>query len=366
MPLDKYIDRLPKPVAETLHLLKGALTEFGDDNAARLAAALAYYAAFSVAPLLLVIIAMVGFFWAAEDTSVQERLIGELGDVIGPDGAAAIQTMLEASTQAGGGLVATIAGIGGLIWGATRIFAQLQGALNDIWDVRPKPDRGILNFISTRIISFSMVLVMGLLLLMAFVLSAILTATGEMVAEYLPGSNLMIQIINHAMSLGIITVLFAAIYRFLPDVEIQWRDVWVGAFITAVLFNLGKFGISVYLGTTSTASMYGAAGSFVILLLWVYFAAMIFFFGAEITQVYARRYGHRIQASPHAYRVHPISQEQLEAYQQAQTIADKRSTIIERPVKKSAPLWKRALPIGAAFIAGRMLFRKNNDNDWTK
>jgi membrane protein len=363
MPVDRYIEKLPGPVAETVFLFKGALGEFGDDNGARLAAALAYYAAFSVAPLLLVIIAMVGFFWAAEEGQVQERLMTELGDAIGEDGAAAIETMLEASTQAGGGVIATIAGIGGLIWGATRIFAQLQGALNDIWDVQPNPDRGVMNFISTRLVSFSMVLVMGLLLLMSFVLSAVLTAAGDLIAEHLPYSSLMIQLLNHGIALVIITLLFAAIYRYLPDVEIQWRDVWVGAFVTAVLFNLGKFGISVYLSTTSTASMYGAAGSFVILLLWVYFSAMIFFFGAELTQVYARRHGHRIEASPNAHKVFEITNDQLIAYQEAQAIAETQPTIIEREVRVKRPVWRRTLPIAAAFIAGRILFRKKDD-DW--
>jgi membrane protein len=361
--MDKYIDKLPKPAAESVYLIKGALEEFGEDNAARLAAALAYYAAFSLAPLLLVIIALVGFFWESEEADVQARLMDELGDVIGSDGAAAIQTMLEASTQAGGGLIATIAGIAGLIWGATRIFAQLQGAMNDIWDVRPKPDRGIMNFISTRIVSFSMVLVMGLLLLMAFVLSAVLTAAGDVIADYLPFTNVAIQLINHGLALAIITLLFAAIYRFLPDVEIEWRDVWVGAFITAVLFNLGKFGISVYLGTTSTASMYGAAGSFVVLLLWVYFSAMIFFFGAEITQVYARRYGHKIEASPHSYRVQTIARSKVQAYEKAYK-ENGQLTVVETKVTAKRPLWKRALPVAAAFIAGRMLFRKNEDEWW--
>lgn len=362
--MEKYIDKLPKPLAETVYLLKGALEEFGEDNAARLAAALAYYAAFSLAPLLLVIIAMVGFFWQSEEAQVQARLMDELSEVIGADGAGAIQTMLEASTQAGGGIIATIVGVGGLIWGATRIFAQLQGAMNDIWDVRPKPDRGIMTFISTRLVSISMVLVMGLLLLMAFVLSAVLTAAGDVIAEFLPFTNLAMQLINHGLALAIITVLFAAIYRFLPDVEIQWRDVWVGAFITALLFNLGKFGISVYLGTTSTASMYGAAGSFVVLLLWVYFSAMIFFFGAEITQVYARRYGHKIEASPHSFRVQTVPVAKVQAYEQALAEDNGRAAAVEKTVVMKKPMWKRALPVAAAFLAGRMLFRKNDDEWW--
>lgn len=363
MPVDKYIDKLPRPLSETIYLLKGSLQEFGDDNASRLAAALAYYAAFSVAPLLLVIIALVGFFWQTGEADVQARLMDELGEAIGTEGAAAIQTMLEASTQAGGGLIATIAGVGGLIWGATRIFAQLQGALNDIWDVRPNPDRGVMNFISTRILSFGMVLVMGLLLLIAFVMSAIVTAAGDMISEHLPYSSLMIQVVNHGLSLAIIAVLFAAIYKYLPDVEIAWRDVWVGAVITAVLFNLGKYGISVYLSTTSTASMYGAAGSFVLLLLWVYFAAIIFFLGAEITQVYARRYGHKIEASPHAHRIHPITTDQLVAFEKASVIANTRPTILEKEIAVKTPLWKRTLPVVAAFVAGRILFNRKAD-EW--
>lgn len=358
--MDKYIDKLPGPVAETVYLLKGSAQEFSDDNAARLAAALAYYTVFSLAPLLLVIIALVGFFWEAEQDEVRDRLIGELSDAIGQDGAAAIQTMLEASTQAGGGIIATVVGVGGLIWGATRIFAQLQGALNDIWDVRPLPDRGIMNMISTRVTSFTMVLVMGFLLLVSFVLSAVLSAAGDVIAEHFAYSTLLLEVINHSIALIVITLLFAAIYKYLPDVEIKWRDVWVGAFITAVIFNLAKYGISVYLSTTGTATMYGAAGSFVVLLLWVYFSALIFFFGAEITQVYARRHGHKIRASAHAYRFHDISHERLVELEEAKAQVRTQPKVVTEFKPQKPAMWKRTVPVAAAFFIGRWLLKRKD------
>lgn len=355
-----FTDRLPGPLQDTAIVLKGTITEFGEDNAARLAAALAYYASFSIAPLLLIIIAVVGFLWESEEQEVQARLMTELAGVIGQDGAAVIQTMLESASDTGSGTIATILGIAGLLWGATRIFAQLQGALNDIWEVRPKPGRGLKSFVSTRVLSFGMVLVMGLLLLMALVFSALLSALSDLAVEFVTIPPLALQMANFFVSVAIMTLLFAAIYRYLPDAEIAWRDVWVGAFFTALLFNIGKHAISLYLANSSTASTYGAAGSFVLLLFWIYYSALIFFFGAELTQVYARHFGHRIDPSPHAIRVHSISAAEFEEWQEGSAPAGDatagRQVVVERA---RPPLWKLAAPVVAAFIIGRMFNGRN-------
>ncbi|MFW5973112.1 MAG: YihY/virulence factor BrkB family protein [Bacteroidota bacterium] len=356
-----FKDRLPGPLRTAFVLLQGTIKEFGEDKASRLSAALAYYAVFSLAPLLLVVIAVVGFFWGAEEQAVQARMMDELSGLIGTEGASVIRTMLESAADPGTGIIATIAGIGGLLWGSTRLFAQLQGALNDIWNVAPNPERGIMGFVSTRILSFGMVLVIGLLMLMALVVSALLSALRDQAAEYFPASATVLEIANYGIALALITLLFAAIYRYLPDVEIAWRDVWVGALITAILFSLGKYGISVYIGSTSTAGTYGAAGSFVVLLLWVYFSSLIFFFGAEFTQVFARHYGHRIEPSEHAVRVEMLTAGQLIATRHAVPSPAVRpgSPAAVRPTTEKPQLWKRALPFVAAFIAGAILFRRD-------
>lgn len=365
---DDFVDKLPRPLAAAFLLVRDTVVEFGQDKASRLAAALAYYAAFSIAPLLLVVIAVVGLFWEAEEASVQARLIDELAGLIGPDGAGVIRTMLESTSDTGTGTIATIAGVAGLVWGATRLFAQLQGALNDIWNVQPKPGGGIMRFVMTRVLSFSMVLVLGLLLLLALVVSAMVAALNDFLVEYLPIPISLLEIGNHVIAVAVITLLFAAIYRILPDVDVRWRDVWVGAFITAVMFNLGKYGISIYLATTATASAYGAAGSFVLLLLWIYFSSIIFFFGAEFTQVYARHFGRRIKPAAHAIHVAPMTAGVVDEARDEESRDDESRdarppqparTVPAAPDDLRIPIWKRALPLVAAFLVGRMMTKKD-------
>ncbi len=355
------VDKLPRPLANIFILLRDTALEFTRDKASRLAAALAYYAAFSIAPLLLVVIGLVGFFWEAEEASVQARLMTELSDLIGSDGADAIRMMLENTASTGSGTIATLAGVAGLIWGSSRLFAQLQGSLNDIWNVKPKPGRGILGFVITRTLSFSMVLVLGFLLLVALVVSALLAALNDFIADYVSLPVVFLEITNHALAVAIMTVLFAAIYKILPDAEVRWRDVWVGGLITAILFNLGKYGISIYLSTTATASTYGAAGSFVLLLLWIYFSSIIFFFGAEFTQVYARHFGHRIEPSSHATRVEPIESvlEAPEDRPPQPTIQPQPHPIVHEQEITKRPMWKRALPLVAGFLMGWMFTKSD-------
>jgi len=280
-------------------LLKTTYTEWSEDKASRLAAALAYYTAFSVAPLLLMAIAIAGFFFGEE--AAQGQLFAQLEGLLGAEGAAAIETAVRNSSQEGGaGTLATIIGLATLLWSASNVFGQLQEALNTIWEVHPDPKAGIMATIKRRFLSMTMVLGIGFMLLVSLVLSAVLGVVGNFFNNAMPGGAWLWQIVNFAISFGVITLLFAAIYKVLPDATIKWGDVWVGAAVTALLFTVGKLLIGLYLGHASVGSTFGAAGSLLVFLVWVYYSAQILFFGAEFTQVYARMYGSHIRPSEDA------------------------------------------------------------------
>lgn len=277
-------------------LLKDAALDWIDDQAPRLSAALAYYTIFSLAPLLIVVLAIVSAVWGDQSGTVQQQFMGEVAGLVGRDGADMIETMLDNASRPGGGsTLAAILGVAALLFGATGVFGQLQSALNQIWEVEPAPGRGLAGFVRTRLLSFGMILGVGFLLLVSLVVSALLSALDTFLTDLAPATHTLVYVLNLVVSLAIITGLFALIYRVLPDVKIAWRDVFVGAFVTALLFVLGKFAIGLYLGNSAAASTYGAAGSLVILLLWIYYSSMILFFGAEVTQIWARRYGTRIE-----------------------------------------------------------------------
>lgn len=279
---------------------KGAFNEFSEDRVPRLSAALAYYSIFSLGPLLMLIVGLAGLFFGQE--SVRQDVRGQLQGMVGPKAAATVESMMMARQQ-GGSLVSIIVGVAGLLLGASGVFGQLQDALNTIWEVQPKPGRGAWGFIRDRFLSFTMVLGIGFLLLVSMVLSTVLAAFAGTLNRVLPIPEAAIHLLNFVVSFGVITLLFALIFKYLPDVKIQWRDVWIGAAGTALLFTIGKFLLSLYLGRQSTASAYGAAGSIVVLLLWFYYAALILFFGAEFTQVYATKRGSQIVPSKNAIRV---------------------------------------------------------------
>lgn len=283
------------------YLLKRAGHEWIDDKAGRLGAALAYYTIFSVAPLLIVVVAVAGFAFGEE--AVRGQIVGELAGLVGQQSAETIQTMIESARKPDEGLLATIVAIATILAGATGVFIQLQDALNTVWEVRRKPGAGILASIRDRFISFAMVFVVGFLLLVSLIVSATLSAIGKYLGGILPVPEIVLQVINIVLSFLIVMVLFAMIFKVLPDVLIAWRDVWVGAAVTALLFTIGKFLIGLYLGRSSVASTYGAAGSVVIFLLWVYYSAQIILYGAEFTQVYACRFGTRILPKASAYAV---------------------------------------------------------------
>jgi membrane protein len=284
-----------------LNLIKESFQEWQKDGALDLGAALAYYTIFSLAPLLLVALAVAGLLW--DRGQIQGQLIAEIQGLMGPQGAQAVQTMLENAGRHGSGVLASILGVVTILFGATGVFVQLQNALNRVWNVEAKPGLGIWSFVKTRLISFGMVLGVGFLLLVSLIVSTAVSAIGKWAAGLLPGSETLMQALTFAVSFALITFLFALMYKYLPDVEIGWRDVWIGAVVTALLFTLGKFLIGLYLGKSSVASTYGAAGSLVVVLLWIYYSSQILFLGAEFTQVYATHYGSQIKPSKHAVPV---------------------------------------------------------------
>lgn len=271
------------------------------DNPFQLSAALAYYTIFSMAPLFIIAIAIAGFFFGQEAT--ENRMVGALQGVVGQESAQAIQAMIRSASQRGSGVLATLLGLGTLLLGATGAFAHLQQSLNTIWGVEPKPNRGVMGVLKDRLASFVMVLAIGLLLLVALAASAVVSALGASVGSFLPGGAFLWRGVDFLVSLGVITLLFAMIYKILPDVNFAWKDVWVGAAITSLLFTIGKVLIGLYLGYSSAASAYGAAGSLVVILLWVYYSSLILFLGAEVTEAYAKRYGSGIRPAPNAVRL---------------------------------------------------------------
>jgi membrane protein len=283
---------------EIVALVKETAKDWVDDNAARLAAALAYYTLLSIAPLLVIAVSVAGL--AIDRDEARGQIAAELGTVVGPQAAESIRSVIENAQSPARGVIGTVVGVIVLLLGASGVFGELQATMNTIWEVEPKPGRGLWGAIKDRFFSFTMVLGVAFLLLVSLVLSAALAATGHFLAGALPGGEAVWQILNLVLSVGFVTLLFAVIFKVIPDVEIQWKDVWVGALVTAVLFTLGKWGLELYLGKSTFTSSYGAAGSLVALAAWVYYAAQILFLGAEFTQVHARRRGARIQPSKEA------------------------------------------------------------------
>src|SRR4051812_43827578 len=283
-------------------MLKLTFAEWTNDNTFELSAALAFYTMFSIAPVLLIVVGVASFFLAPE--AATNRIVSEMEKMVGPQGAHAVQQVIESSRGFGKGLWAVSAGIVTLIMGATAVFGELQTALNYMWDVKAKPDRSvIMSLVIDRLRSFSIAICVGFLLLVSLVISAIISGLQDYMNQWLPGIPWLWQAANIIASFFVVAVLFAMIYKFLPDVVISWMDVWIGAAATALLFTAGKYLIGVYLGQAATASAFGAAGSLVVLLFWVYYSALIVFLGAEFTQVYARRYGSGIRPKKHAVRV---------------------------------------------------------------
>ena len=268
-------------------LLGETCVEWYEDRAPRLGAALAFYTVFALAPGLILIIALAALLLGKE--AAQGQIISQVEDLAGFAGAQAVQAAIESARNAGSSLLATSLGIITLLFGLWGVFGELQDALNTIWGVRTPSGRGVLGVIRKRLWSFTMVVGIGFLLLVSLAASAWLAALGKFFSRLLPLPAAMMEATNALLSFVIITFMFAVIYKLLPDVKLAWRNVWTGAAVTAVLFTLGKTLIGLYLGRSTVGSVYGAAGSLIVILLWVYYSAQIVFFGAEFTKVYSRR-----------------------------------------------------------------------------
>lgn len=273
-------------------VLTRALGGWWNDNVPHLGAALSYYTLFSLAPILVVAISIGGLAFGAE--AVRGEIVGQIDGLVGRDGGLAVQAMLEGAAKPSSSVLATVIGLITFFLGATGAFLELQMALDAIWRVKPKT-RGsfVRDLVTQRLISFGLVVGVGFLLLTSLLVSAALAALDKYMGNTFPGVAVVWQAANVVVSLGVVTLLFAMIYKVLPDVKLAWSDVWVGALVTAGLFTLGKLLIGLYLGTSSFASSYGAAGSVVVLLVWVYYSAQIILLGAEFTREYVKEFGRR-------------------------------------------------------------------------
>lgn len=318
-------------------LVKQTMKEFAEDKVPRLGAALAYYTMFSLAPLLIIAIAIAGFVFG--DEAARGRVTAELGSLINEDAAATIEDLILNAGRPQAGVAATAIGVVTLLLGASGVVGQLKDSMNTIWEVAPKPGRGLLGLIKDRFLSLAMVLGIGFLLLVSLLLSAGLDAVSGW--AFGDDASTAIQILNFVASFAVVTLLFAIIFKVLPDVKVAWRDVWIGALATALLFNIGKFLIGQYLARSSTASIFGAAGSLILILLWIYYSSQILFFGAEFTQVYANRYGAKVAPAEGAISLTPAARIE-------QGIPRDRETVAASPSKDPG---FAALAIVAVVIA---------------
>jgi membrane protein len=273
--------------------LRETLNRWSEHKAARLGAALAYYSVFSLGPLIVIAIAIAGLVFGAE--AVRGQVLATLNGLLGEAGTQAIEAMLKGADRPREGAVTTVIGIGTLLFAAVGVVVQLKDALNTVWEVETTPGSGIWRFVRSYVLSLAAVLSLGFLLLISMLLTAALAAAGKYVAPYLP--EVALQIAGFAASFTVISLLFAAMFKWLPDTKIEWRDVWLGAVLTAALFEVGKFLIGLYIGKQGLESTYGAAASIIVVLLWVYYSAQLVLMGAEFTNVYARRYGSRRHAA---------------------------------------------------------------------
>jgi membrane protein len=286
-------------------VLKRTFSDFGEDNGTRLAAALSYYTIFSLPPLLILLLLVLSAVMDPQD--VQNLLQGQVGSLLGPAGSEQISSVLQEADRPdlGRGLAAAL-GVGALLFGAVGAFVELQNALNRIFHVEPDPGRGGLKvMIGQRLLSFGMLLTIVFLLMVSLVVSTVLSAFGDGLGAMLPAalSGVVLQAITFAVSLLVITALFALLFRFVPDAVLAWRDIWLGALVTAVLFTVGKFALGIYLGQSNPGSAFGAAGALALLLVWIYYSAIIVFIGAEFTQAHASERGQGVAPAKGAVRV---------------------------------------------------------------
>jgi membrane protein len=281
----------PLRIRDMWGLTRESVSAWSSDHAPSMGAALAFYTIFSIAPMLIIVIAVAGLVFGEE--AAQAELLSRIASTTGEEAAVAVRGILREATRPGRGLVAMMFGIAAMVVGATTVFTELQSALNRVWQVPDPPSGGIWRTIWSRIVALVLVLAVAGLLLGLVAVSTVITILGDAWTAYLGGWDIALRMIDLVVSFAVLTLLFALIYRFVPRADIAWSDVWLGAAVTAVLFIIGRYLIGLYLGTAGIGSSFGAAGSLVVLLMWVYYSSLIFLLGAEFTWVYARRHGSR-------------------------------------------------------------------------
>ncbi|MBO0951042.1 YihY/virulence factor BrkB family protein [Fibrella forsythiae] len=281
---------------------------FMDDRGLKLSAALAYYTIFSLAPLLVLIMSLASIFLGEE--AIQGQIFGQINGLVGNEAAKQIQDMIKNVGLSGKTNTALFVSIGTLLIGATSIFVEIQDSINLIWRVKAKPEKGWLKLIKDRLLSSSLVVSLGFLLLVSLLINGLILALSDRLGRFLPGLSVyLISAINFLISTAVVTILFGVIFKVLPDAKIGWKDVRWGAFFTALLFMLGRYVIGLYIDTTGTSSSYGAAGSLIVVLTWIYYTAAILYFGAEFTQVYANHFGIKIEPADHAVYIEQTERE---------------------------------------------------------
>ncbi|PYL86512.1 MAG: ribonuclease BN [Verrucomicrobia bacterium] len=290
-------------VADSISLLKQTFSEWLDDKVPQLGAALAYYTVFSLAPLILLLLAIVGFLFRNDPAGAWQKVTEQMSYFLDKSAIDVVQGIAQKASQPNKGVLATSIGILLALFGASGVFGQLQDALNTIWGVKTKPGVGIMGFIRSRFLSFAMVAGVCFLLLVSLVFESVLKSFSRYVQAMFPGGIVIALVVYSIFDLAVVVLLFASIFKFLPDVKIQWRDVWIGAVMTAIFFAIGKWALGLYLGSGTASSAYGAASSLITLLLWIYYSSQILLFGAEFTQVYAARAGRAFVPDKYAVRV---------------------------------------------------------------
>jgi membrane protein len=290
-------------IANSFSLLKQTVSEWLEDQAPQLGAALAYYTVFSLAPLILLLLAIVGFLFRNDPAGAWRKMTEQMSYFLDKSAIDVVANIAQTASHPNKGMSATIIGILLALFGASGVFGQLQSALNTIWGVKAKPGAGIAGFIRSRFLSFAMVAGVCFLLLVSLVFESLLKGFSHYVQAMFPRGIVIALVVYSIFDLALVLLLFASIFKFLPDVKIQWRDVWIGALMTAILFAIGKWALGLYLGSGAAASAYGAASSLITLLLWIYYSSQILLFGAEFTQVYAARAGRALVPAKYAVRV---------------------------------------------------------------
>jgi membrane protein len=278
------VESLLGPLREWVSLAKATIYSWLDDRAPTMGAAIAFYTMFSLAPMLVIVVAVAGFVFGRE--AAEGALFGELARLVGPESAGAVQAMLRSASSTRSGIIATMVGIGTLIATATAVFSELQAALNLIWKVRATGGLGVVRFLKSRFLSLCVILVIGCLLLVSLLVGTALTVFGGYLDRTLPNFSIILYLVHHLLSFGFTTVFFGVIFKILPDYPVEWRDVWLSAAITSLLFSIGKHLISLYIGSSNMASSYGAASALIIVFVWVYYSAQIFLLGAEFAKAY--------------------------------------------------------------------------------